>query len=74
VKVNEIRGLSKDEMERKANELKEELFNLRFQNATGQLENQQKMKKTKRDIARIKTVINEFSKNKITGDAKTEKE
>lgn len=74
MKASEIRGLSKDEMARKVNELKEEFFNLRFQNATGQLENPQKMKKTKRDIARIKTVINEFSKNEITGDTKTEKE
>jgi len=74
VKVNEIRGLSKEEMARKVKELKEELFNLRFQHATGQLENPQKMKMTKRDIARSMTVMNEISKNKITGDPKTEKE
>lgn len=74
MKVNEIRGLSKEEMARKVKELKEELFNLRFQHATGQLENPQKMKMTKRDIARSMTVMNEISKNKITGDPKTEKE
>jgi len=74
VKANEIRRLSKDEMTRKVNELKEELFNLRFQNAVGQLENQQKMKKTKRDIARIKTIIKELSKPAVSEETKTEKE
>jgi large subunit ribosomal protein L29 len=38
-------------------ELKQELFNLRFQHETGQLENPQKLKQTKRDIARVKTII-----------------
>ena len=74
MKANDIRGLSKDEMTRKVNELKEELFNLRFQNAVGQLENQQKMKKTKRDIARIKTIIKELSKPAVSEETKTEKE
>jgi len=74
VKANEIRGLSKDEMTLKVDEMKEELFNLRFQNTVGQLENQQKMKKTKRDIARIKTIMNEHSKAAITEAAATEKE
>jgi large subunit ribosomal protein L29 len=74
VKVNDIRGLSKDEMMLKVNEMKEELFNLRFQNTVGQLENPQKMKQTKRDIARIKTIMTEHSKAAITEDATTEKE
>ena len=74
MKANDIRGLSTDEMARKAIELKEELFNLRFQHAVGQLENQQKMKQTKRDIARIKTIMNEVSKKAITEDTKNEKE
>ncbi|MBW1641252.1 MAG: 50S ribosomal protein L29 [Deltaproteobacteria bacterium] len=74
MKANDIRGLSKDEMMLKVNEMKEELFNLRFQNTVGQLENQQKMKKTKRDIARIKTIMNEHSKAAITEAATTEKE
>ena len=73
MKATEVRGLSRDEMVHKVNELKEELFNLRFQNTVGQLENQQKMKKTKRDIARIKTVLNEFSKKAITDESKTDK-
>jgi large subunit ribosomal protein L29 len=74
VKANEIRGLSTDEMARKVDELKEELFNLRFQHAVGQLENQQKMKKTKRDIARINTIMKEVSKKAITEETKTDKE
>jgi large subunit ribosomal protein L29 len=57
MKTSEIKDLSKEEMLRKLGDLKEELFNLRFQHETGQLENPQKMKQTKRDIARIKTII-----------------
>ncbi|MCP4344917.1 MAG: 50S ribosomal protein L29 [Desulfobacterales bacterium] len=60
MKASEIRELSRDEMQRKIADLKEELFNLRFQHATNQLENSQKMKMVRRDIARIKTVIREF--------------
>jgi large subunit ribosomal protein L29 len=59
MKAEEIRALSSDEMQRKLTELKHELFNLRFQHEVGQLENPGKMKQTKRDIARIKTVLNE---------------
>ncbi|MCP4109174.1 MAG: 50S ribosomal protein L29 [Desulfobacteraceae bacterium] len=60
MKASEIRELSRDEMQRKIADLKEELFNLRFQHATNQLENSQKMKMVRRDIARIKTVVREF--------------
>lgn len=59
MKASEVRELSLEEMHRKVADLKEELFNLRFQDEVGQLENPQKMKQTKRDIARIKTVIRE---------------
>ena len=59
MKASEIIDLSLEEMHRKVTDLKEELFNLRFQHEIGQLENPQKMKQTKRDIARIKTVIRE---------------
>jgi large subunit ribosomal protein L29 len=59
MKSEEIRALSSEEMERKLTELKHELFNLRFQHEVGQLENPSKMKQSKRDIARIKTVLNE---------------
>ncbi|MEE8430433.1 MAG: 50S ribosomal protein L29 [Candidatus Desulfatibia sp.] len=59
MKASEVRELSLEEMRRKVADLKEGLFNLRFQDEIGQLENPQKMKQTKRDIARIKTVIRE---------------
>ena len=57
MKASGIRALSVEEMVRKGDDLKQELFNLRFQHETGQLENPQKMKQTKRDIARVKTII-----------------
>lgn len=59
MKSDEIRDMSADERIRKADDLKEELFNLRFQHGIGQLENPQKLKQTKRDIARIKTIMRE---------------
>ncbi len=59
MKASEIRELSLEEKQRKLDDLKEELFNLRFQHEIGQLENPQKMKQTRRDMARMKTVINE---------------
>jgi len=59
MKAIEIRELSREERQQKVEDLKEELFNLRFQNEVGQLENPQKMKQIKRDIAKIKTIIRE---------------
>ena len=59
MKASEIKEMSLEEMQRKIGDLKEELFNLRFQHEIGQLENPQKMKQTKKDIARINTVIRE---------------
>lgn len=59
MKASEIRGMSPSEKQVKATELKQELFNLRFQHATGQLENSQKLKQAKRDIARVQTIIRE---------------
>ncbi len=56
-----------EEKLRKVNDLKEELFNLRFQHEIGQLENPQKMKQAKREIARVKTIIREFELNQETG-------
>jgi large subunit ribosomal protein L29 len=60
MKASEIRELSREEVLRKTADLKEELFNLRFQHEVGQLENSQKMKQVKRDIARVKTIIREL--------------
>ena len=67
MKPSEIRELSLEERLRKANNLKEELFNLRFQHEIGQLENSQKMKQIKREIARVKTIIKESEINQKIG-------
>ena len=66
MKTSEMRDLSLAEAQRNLGDLQEELFNLRFQHKIGQIENPQKLKQTKRDIARLKTVINEtFLKRQI---------
>ncbi|WP_270278742.1 50S ribosomal protein L29 [Enterococcus faecalis] len=59
MKVKEIRELTTAEMLDKEKQLKEELFNLRFQLATGQLENTARIKEVRESIARIKTVLRE---------------
>jgi large subunit ribosomal protein L29 len=63
MKASEIRDLNADEIHQKVSDLKEELFNLRFQHEIGQLENPQRMKQTKRDIARLKTILREVAIN-----------
>ena len=57
MKASEIRDLSMQELNEKLAELKQELFNLRFQHAINQLDNPMRMKAVKRDIARVKTFI-----------------
>ncbi len=59
MKVNEIRDLKIEELQDKLQDLKKELFNLRFQHATNQLENPMRIAEVKKTIARIKTVIKE---------------
>ena len=59
MKINELREMSAEALEKKLGELKEELFNLRFQHAINQLENPHKIVDVKRDIARVMTLINE---------------
>ncbi len=56
MKANDIRDMSAAELDQKLNKLKEELFNLRFQHATGQLDNPMRIPAVKKTIARIKTV------------------
>ncbi len=56
MKIKEIREMSAADLEKKLAELKEELFNLRFQMATGQCENTSKVREVKKSIARIKTI------------------
>lgn len=63
MKASEIRELSRDEIQQKLSDLKHELFNLRFQHETGQLENQRKIKQTRQDIARLYTVMTEMANN-----------
>ena len=56
-KASELRDLPVDELKQKLSETKEELFNLRFQNATGQLDNYKRLNVLKKDVARIKTLL-----------------
>ena len=62
MKVKEIRELTTAEMIDQEKQLKEELFNLRFQLATGQLENTARIQEVRKSIARIKTVLREQAK------------
>ena len=57
MKANELRKLSTQELVAKEKELKEELFNLRFQLAAGQLANPQRIRECKKDVARVKTLL-----------------
>ncbi|MBS4221022.1 50S ribosomal protein L29 [Bacillus sp. FJAT-49711] len=59
MKAKEIRDLTTAEIEQNVKTLKEELFNLRFQLATGQLENTARLREVRKEIARMKTVIRE---------------
>lgn len=60
MKAKEIRDLSVEELKEKESELGQELFNLRFQKATGQLGNTAIIGQTKKDLARVKTVLREL--------------
>ncbi|MGD9308686.1 MAG: 50S ribosomal protein L29 [Desulfosarcina sp.] len=64
MKASEIRDLNAEEIQQKVASLKETLFNLRFQHEIGQLENPKKIGQTKKDIARLKTVLNDKSQPK----------
>ena len=59
MKIEKLRDLTVEELQVKLKDLKEELFNLRFQHATNQLDNPMKMVEVKKTIARVKTVIRE---------------
>jgi large subunit ribosomal protein L29 len=64
MKPKDLRLLSEGELLEKAKQLNEELFNLRFQHATGQLENVMRVPQVRRDIARLKTILKEKALNK----------
>jgi large subunit ribosomal protein L29 len=57
VKVDKVREMSADELRARERELQEQLFRLRFQKSIGQLDNALKIRETRRDIARVKTVL-----------------
>ncbi|WP_028308935.1 50S ribosomal protein L29 [Desulfitibacter alkalitolerans] len=63
MKANKLRDLSKQEVARKVDDLKQELFNLRFQLATGQLDNPMRIRQVRKDIARAKTILREIEIN-----------
>lgn len=63
MKANELREMKNEELNVKLGELKQELFNLRFNHATGQLTNPMQINACKKDIARIKTILKERELN-----------
>jgi large subunit ribosomal protein L29 len=63
MKANELREIAIEELKEKESSLGQEIFNLRFQKATGQLGNTAMIKKTKKDLARVKTIISELDKS-----------
>lgn len=66
MKAQELRELTSEELSAKLKALKQELFNLRFSNATGQLSNPMQMVSVKKDIARVKTLLTERElKNRV---------
>ncbi len=68
-KATEVRGLDDDELLTRLREAKEELFNLRFQSATGQLDNNRRLQQVRRDIARIYTVMRQRELAAMAGGA-----
>lgn len=59
MKASDLRDFSPDELKGKEKDIREELFNLRFQHATGQLENTMRIPQVRKDLARIKTILRE---------------
>jgi large subunit ribosomal protein L29 len=67
MKPQAVRDLSNDDLKTKEKELQEQLFRLRLQRSIGQLDNALKIRETRRDIARVKTVLKEKSKGAAAG-------
>ncbi len=59
MKASDIRDLPVEEIQQRLSDTKEELFNLRFQNATGQLDNYKRLTQLRKDVARLKTILRE---------------
>ena len=68
MKINELRKLSTEELNNKISESKRELLDLRLKNATGALEKPSKIRELKKDVARMKTIINERKNEEAGGD------
>ncbi len=67
MELKKMREMTEIELNTELSKMKKELFNLRFQHATGQLENPVKMRELKKDIARVKTIIREKELAKVQG-------
>jgi len=67
--AREIRGMTTDDIRRKIDETYEELFNLRFQFVMGQLEDHNRLKALRRDVARMKTILRERELVQMEGEA-----
>jgi large subunit ribosomal protein L29 len=67
--AQELRDLTPGELEIRLLETKEELFNLRFQNATGQLDNYKRLGQLRKDVARIKTLIRQNELQQVSNEA-----
>ena len=67
MELKKMREMTEVELNAELDNMKKKLFNLRFQHVTGQLENPVKLRETKRDIARVKTVIREKELAKVQG-------
>ncbi len=68
MKARDLRDLSPDELKGKEKDIREELFNLRFQHATGQLENTMRIPQLKKDLARTKTILREKEREHKPGN------
>jgi large subunit ribosomal protein L29 len=69
MKPQDVRALTADQLDEQVAKLKKEQFNLRFQRATGQLENTARVRAARRDVARIKTVQNQRRRGETAGKA-----
>lgn len=67
MELKKMRDMTEVELNTELSKMKKELFNLRFQHATGQLENPVQMRELKRNIARVKTIIREKELTKVQG-------
>lgn len=70
MKIKEIRQLTTEELNKKIAESKEELFNLKFQQATGNLEKPHRLNELRKTVARLKTVLNERENKEVTVSGK----